>query len=359
MRERSRFFMLETIRAFALERLEESVDASELRRRHAAHFVALAETAAPALEDEHQNEWFERLEHELPNFRAALDWSIDNHPADALRILNSLRELWIVRGHLIEGRRWLAAVLDRYDEQDHLRTRALNTASLLASIQGDWPESKRFAEESRGLSKQLGDPSLAQESLLTLGRVRIADGDPDGAIALFDEAEAAAAAVGNLQLLGMARFNAGYLELTRSNYEQAELRLEAARETLVAAGHPHGVARSLTALGSVALHAQRTADAERHLRQSIELARTVGDLGILAWALELLGANRAATDPELASRLLGAAEALRESLGSDLEGIELALHERALETLTPVDIAAYWAAGRELAPDDAAALALA
>ncbi len=359
LRERSRFFMLETIRAFALERLEESADASELRRRHAAHFVALAETAAPALEDEHQNEWFERLEHELPNFRAALAWSIDNHPADALRIVNSLRELWIVRGHLIEGRRWLAAVLDRYDEQDHVRTRALNTASLLASIQGDWPESKRFAEESRGLSKQLGDPSLARESLLTLGRVRIADGDPDGAIALFDEAEAAADAVGNLPLLGMARFNAGYLELTRGNYEQAELRLEAARETLVAAGHPHGAARSLAALGSVALHEQRTADAERHLRQSIELARTVGDLGILAWALELLGANRAATDPEIATRLLGAAEALRESLGSDLEGIELALHERALETLTPVDIAAYWAAGRELAPDDAAALALA
>lgn len=359
LRERSRFFMLETIRAFALERLEESADASELRRRHAAHFVALAETAAPALEDEHQNEWFERLEHELPNFRAALAWSIDNHPADALRIVNSLRELWIVRGHLIEGRRWLAAVLDRYDEQDHVRTRALNTASLLASLQGDWPESKRFAEESRGLSKQLGDPSLARESLLTLGRVRIADGDPDGAIALFDEAEAAADAVGNLPLLGMARFNAGYLELTRGNYEQAELRLEAARETLVAAGHPHGAARSLAALGSVALHEQRTADAERHLRQSIELARTVGDLGILAWALELLGANRAATDPEMATRLLGAAEALRESLGSDLEGIELALHERALETLTPVDIAAYWAAGRELAPAAAAALALA
>ena len=359
LRERSRFFMLETIRAFALERLEESADASELRRRHAAHFVALAETVAPALEDEHQNERFERLEHELPNFRAALAWSIDNHPADALRIADSLRALWIVRGHLIEGRRWLAAVLDRYDEQDHLRTRALNTASLLASIQGDWPESKRFAEESRGLSKQLGDPSLARESLLTLGRVRIADGDPDGAIALFDEAEAAADAVGNLPLLGMARFNAGYLELTRGNYEQAELRLEAARETLVAAGHPHGAARSLAALGSVALHEQRTADAERHLRQSIELARTVGDLGILAWALELLGANRAATDPEIATRLLGAAEALRESLGSDLEGIELALHERALEMLTPVDIAAYWAAGRELAPDDAAALALA
>ena len=357
-RERNRFLMLETIRAFALERLEESGDVNEVRRRHAAHFAAFAETAAPELEDEYQHEWFERVEDELPNLRAAFAWSIDSQPADALRIADSLRALWFARGHLIEGRRRLAAALDRYDKQDQARIGALNTASLLASIQGDWPASKRFAEESRSLSKQLGDPSLARGSLLTLGRARIADGDPDGAIALFAEAEVAAANVGDLPLLGMARFNAGYLELTRGDYRQAELRLEEAHETLVAAGHHHGAARSLAALGSVALHEQRTADAEHHLRQSIELARKVGDLGILAWALELLGANRAATDPELAARVLGAAEALRASLGGQLEGIELALHQRALEALAPADVAADWTAGRELAPDAAAALAL-
>ena len=109
----------------------------------------------------------------------------------------------------------------------------------------------------------------------------------------------------------------------------------------------------------MALHEQRTADAERYLRQSIELARRAGDLGNLAWALELLGANRAATDSETAARLLGAAEALRESLGSELEGTELALHELAVERLAPANLAANWAAGRELAPEDAAALALA
>jgi HPt (histidine-containing phosphotransfer) domain-containing protein len=157
----------------------------------------------------------------------------------------------------------------------------------------------------------------------------------------------------------MAQFNAGYLQLTRGAYEEAERRLEAARETLTAANHFHGIARSCAALGSVALHQQRAADAEHHLRQSIELARQVGDLGILAWALELLGATRAATDSDTAARLLGAAEGLRASLGSELEGIELALHERALETLDPANLAASWAAGRELTPEDAAALALA
>ena len=359
LREHNRFFMLETIRAFALERLDQSVDVNELRQHHAAYFVALAETSAPELVREHQQEWFERIEEELPNLRAALTWSVENQPADGVRLIDSLLPLWYVRGHLIEGRRWIATLLDRYNEQDPLRTRALNAASLLASIQGDWPETRRFAEESRELSKQLGDPSLARGSLLTLARAQIAAGDPDGAIALIDQAEAAAAAAGDLPLLGMARFNAGYLELTRGDYQQAQLRLQAAYETLAAANHRHGTARALAALGSVALHQQRTADAEHHLCQSIELARTVGDLGTIAWALELLGANRATTDTETAARLLGAAEALRETLGSELEGIELALHERALETLTATNFSANWTIGRELAPDDAAGLALA
>jgi non-specific serine/threonine protein kinase len=357
LRERDRFFMLETIRAFALERLAGSVDARELARRHAAYFVALADSAAPAL-GEHQPERFERIEKELPNLRVALNWNIDNNPADGVRLAESLRALWLVRGYLIEGRRWLAATLGSYHEQDRLRVRALSGASVLASIQSDWPDVKRFAEESRQLSKQLGDPSLARESLLTLGRALIAEGDLDGALALIEEAESAAAAVGDLSVLGMARFNAGYLELTRGDYEQAELRFQAARETLVAANHLHGAARSLAALGSVALHQQRTTDAERHLRQSIELARTVGDHGTLAWGLELLGANLAETDSERAARLLGAAEALRETIGSELEGIELALHNRALEALAATDISAYWAVGRELPPDEAAAYAL-
>jgi predicted ATPase/class 3 adenylate cyclase len=195
-RERDRFFMLETIRAFALERLEESHDVSELRGRHAAHFAAYAESAEQPLEDEHQQIWFERVEDDLPNFRTALAWSVENRPADGVRISAALRALWFARGHLIEGRRWLDAVLERYNEPDRLRIRALNAASLLASVQGDWPDSERFAEESRSLSKQLGDPSVAGEALLTLGRARLANGDPDGAIELFDEAEEAAAARG-------------------------------------------------------------------------------------------------------------------------------------------------------------------
>jgi predicted ATPase/class 3 adenylate cyclase len=358
-REHGRFFMLETIRAFALERLEELADAHVVRGRHAAHYVASAESAGAKLAQEHEEELVEDLERDLANLRAAFAWSLDNETADALRLTAALWTLWSTRGHLIEGRRWLGTVLDRYAEEDRLRIGALNAASILASLQGDWASSKRYAQESLQLCEQLGDTTLAGQSLLTLGRCRVAEGDPDGAMELFDEAEAAAAAADDSLILGMARFNAGYLELTRGRYEQARLRLEAARDTCAAGRDLHGAARSLAGLGSIAVREERPAEAEGLLRESIELAQTARDPGNLAWALELLGANRATTDPEGAAQLLGAAEALRESLGSGIEGIELTLHERTVETLAAPRLAADWEAGRRLSPDDAATLALA
>src|SRR6478609_4577962 len=356
-RERDRFFMLETIREFAAEQLDASADADDVRRRHAAHFVAFAEAAAPALEGDRQDEWFDLVEADLPNLRAALAWGLEQEPADALRIAEALKAFWFARGYLSEGRRWLAAGLTAHDERTALRVRALTATSLLASLQGDWAETRLRAEESRALAAELGDPGLARESLLTLGRARMADGDQDGALQLFDEAEQAALAAGNTTVIGFARFNAGYLELTRGDYQQAETRLRAAHAALAGGHHHHGAARSLAALGSVALHEQRTADAVELLRESIELANRIGDRGIMAWALELLGDTLAATEPQRAARLLGAAEALREALESTLEGIELALHEQALAALEPADIDDAWASGRALSPDDAAAFA--
>ena len=157
-RERDRFFMLETIREFAAEQLDRSADADDVRRRHAAHFLAFAEAAAPALEDDRQDEWFELVEADLPNLRAALAWSLEHEPADALRIADALRALWFARGYLTEGRRWLAAGLAAYDERTPIRVRALTAASILASIQGDWPETKRCAEESRALAERARRP---------------------------------------------------------------------------------------------------------------------------------------------------------------------------------------------------------
>jgi len=351
-----RFFMLETIREFAAESLEASGEATALRRQHADYLLAEATDAALGLASG-RIEQFDRIESDLPNYRAAFAWLLEAAPDDALRLADALRDFWFARGYLHEGRGWFAAALATDAEDDALRARILSAASILASLQADWPETRRLAEESTRVSAALGDPTAVAQSLLTLGRVYLAEGAPDRALELFDEADAVATAAGAFRMVGMARFNSGYLELERGDYTAAQKRFESAHALFREIDNTHGAARSLAALGAIALHDDRFADAVEPLRESIALARTMGDRENMAWALELLGVARSASDAQLSAQLLGAAEALRELLGTKLEGIELALHERAVTSLEGTDAA--WAAGRTLTPEDAAALALA
>jgi predicted ATPase len=351
--QNERFFMLETIREFAAELLDGS---AELRRRHADYFLAQAEDAAPAIE-RGQIEQFERLEGDLPNFRAAFEWAVDEAPDVALRLAVAFRDFWYARGYLHEGRRWFAAALEPDGQDEALRARSLSAASILASLQQDWPETRRLAEESTRVSSSLGDALSVAQALLTLGRAHLAEGDAQRALAMFEEADALATEGGVTRVAGMARFNAGYLELERADYRRAEERFESAGALFASVDNSYGVARALAGLGAVALHEHRNEDAVASLRESIALSNSMGDRENMVWALELLGVARSEKNGDLAAQLLGAAESLREVLGSKVEGLELALHERALGALGPCEVA--WAAGRELTPDEAAALALA
>jgi predicted ATPase len=106
-----RFTMLETIREFALEKLEESGEGEDIRRAHAEHFRDLAEEAEPHLIGEHQKEWLDRLETEHDNFRAGLAWSFTEDDALAVALAAHVSRLWHMRGHLSEGRTWLERAL--------------------------------------------------------------------------------------------------------------------------------------------------------------------------------------------------------------------------------------------------------
>ena len=102
-----RFVMLETIRAYALEQLEASGEADELRERHALVFAELAERARRELGGPDRASWEARLETELPNVRAALIWASERRPELLHRLARSLRIFWNTHGYLREGRTWL------------------------------------------------------------------------------------------------------------------------------------------------------------------------------------------------------------------------------------------------------------
>jgi predicted ATPase len=126
-----RFWMLETIREFALERLEDSGEADELRRKHGEFFLELAELAQPELGARSSTIWFDRIEAEHDNMRAALRDALEHGRANvALRLGGAIREFWWIRGYWSEGRRWLESALSAGTESDpQLRFEALQGAA--------------------------------------------------------------------------------------------------------------------------------------------------------------------------------------------------------------------------------------
>jgi predicted ATPase len=104
--------LLDTLHAFARTRLGARQDADEIRRRHAEHYVSLAERAERALVGPDQRIWLDRLERDVGNLRAALSWAIGANEAElALKLASALWFFWDMRGHLIEGQQWLATAL--------------------------------------------------------------------------------------------------------------------------------------------------------------------------------------------------------------------------------------------------------
>jgi predicted ATPase len=108
-----RFFMLETIREYALERLEASPEAEELARQHCEYFLELAEDTETEARGPREAEWLRQLKSDQGNFRAALSWSLERGEKElALRLAGALHSFWYHAGFLVEGRRWAERALE-------------------------------------------------------------------------------------------------------------------------------------------------------------------------------------------------------------------------------------------------------
>src|SRR5262249_36854949 len=148
---------------FAQARLADRGEVDRMRRSHAAYCLELAGQAEAGLTGADQERWLQRLEDDLHNMRAALQWSsIYGEPATAVRLAGSLWRFWYIRGHLTEGRRWLSQALAAGVARDPLmpvalRTKALTGASVLSFVQGDYPRAKAFAEQNLDLFRALDD----------------------------------------------------------------------------------------------------------------------------------------------------------------------------------------------------------
>ena len=142
-----RYSLLETLRQFGQEKLEEFGETEQARSRHLEYFLALSEQAEPQLIGPRQAQWLELLEADHDNFRAALKWATNSETR--LRLAGGLWRFWAMRSYFSEGRSWLSGALARgRAESPRLRAKALNGLGFLATRQSDYQEASSLLNES-------------------------------------------------------------------------------------------------------------------------------------------------------------------------------------------------------------------
>jgi tetratricopeptide (TPR) repeat protein len=167
-----RFFMLETIREYALERLAAGGAEALVRQAHAAYFVAFAEAGAAGLRTAEELVWLDRFSSEHDNLRAALGWAAEHGPEQLARLCYALDTFWYWRGHWREGREWAERCVVHADQlSDQSRAHALVVAGNMASLQSDYATATGLFNDSLALYEQLDDNAGVVDALSGLGYV--------------------------------------------------------------------------------------------------------------------------------------------------------------------------------------------
>ena len=389
----SRFTMLETIREYAQERLAADEDAAP-HRTHARYVRSLAEQAETRLFGPEQAPWFDRLEREHGNVRAALQWSLAcDDGAGAIRLAGALGWFWLIRGYLSEGREWLERSLALNGGTTAERAKAYLAAGMLAWAQGDYSAALNqcaeslakfravqdrhgvalalshlgrvtleqgdyagtlaWSEEAVALFEELRDPWGIVYARVLRGRVAWAGGDYERAIAVFRENIAMVRAQKDQR--GIA-FNLGYLAgatLSRGDPEGAAAFAAESLTNFQALCDKRGMGYALIFLAGAARERGDYQLAAQHYRECLTLLHDFGPRAEIAWALEecaILHALRG--DGIGALQIMGTAAAQRDAIGAFLPPLWQEVMDRRLapawQSLDSETRAAAWQRGRTL-----------
>jgi predicted ATPase/DNA-binding CsgD family transcriptional regulator len=335
----SRYRMLEPVRQYAREKLKESGEAGQVRRRHAGWFVALAEEAEPHLKGHQQVAWLERLEREHDNLRAAMRWLLEEGEVEtAVRLAWALWLFWYVHGHQVEGYRYAGEVMKEGGALPALvRAKALFVRAITSYGLESVERNKEFWEHSVGLFRQVGNDKIALAGALGgAGAAALQQGDTERAEAAFEEALTLYREMGNKWGAGAMLTQLGMIPFVRGDHERAVRCFE---EGLALSREVGDRLISHMAVYRLALSSRIGGDQKRASQlyaEGLELAVEAGDKADAAHCMEgLAGLIAERGESERAARLLGASEALLETTGAShyADAQERVLYKRSVEAL--------------------------
>ena len=336
-----RYRLLEPVRQYAGQRLDDHGETAATRQRHAEWCLALAEEAEATLGSAGADaRWLDRLEADHDNLRGALTWLLESGAADtALRLAAALWPFWHYHSHLSEGRRWLREVLATApDAPVATRARALLGAAFLANYQGDDCQADSLVSEALVLAGGLRDTTAVIPrhrvyllALLARGIMAEDRGDYAEAVPPLAEANELARASGDRTWTAVTLLHLGIVAYGQGDADLATARLADALAGFRALPDFWGAANALDYLGLVAGERGDLQRAATLHAESLALFQTIGTRDGLAGGLANVAALMAKVGQhETAARLFGAAEGLAEQVGSLPKLPERAAHERAL-----------------------------
>jgi tetratricopeptide (TPR) repeat protein len=359
-----RFTMLETIRAYALERLEASGEADAVRQRHASHYLSIANQLEPRWRG---GEFLDvlSLERDHDNFRAALTAFLARQDQESMvRFVYGLRTFWMRMGHFREGARWSSeAVLQIEGLPIQVQAKAWDCAGAFAWRLREVHPAWEFTQNALTAFRKAADVDGEAWSLRQLGLIAELRGDPDQSDAFYEQAAALFDDIGESRGAQTVVHDRGCIAVQRGDYVRAHVLLNEGLERAEQLGYSDFVGSTLLDLGILALHERRYSDSVPLFVKSLENALTHGmrpNIMVSLRGLAAAAAMRRQLEP--AARLLGASEALEGQFGEQLWGYEQAAFAEVVTAVDRADepsIAPARKAGRAMSEADAVEYALA
>jgi tetratricopeptide (TPR) repeat protein len=297
----TRYRLLETIRQYAREKLFEAGGGDKVRERHLDYYLKFAEYAEPELRGPNQIAWLNRLEKEVDNLRAALEWAVEDNVEAGLRMAGALLWFWHIRSHKSEGIEWLERALSAEAEERgtaslsssraDLRGKALNAAGALLLMHGNQERGEELANESLALHQGLGPTGRVGEAFAFYNLAQ-------GASYRQDLAQARALSEQGLSLFreagdkfGMAQCldNLGSYALLRGDYVESKTIWEEDLALRKELGDKDGIAWNLSCLADLAFWQGDYERATSLYTESQEVFREVGNQWAVSMALSGLG----------------------------------------------------------------------
>jgi predicted ATPase/DNA-binding CsgD family transcriptional regulator len=351
------FTMLESLRAFGLERLIEHEELAAARDRHARYFAGLVGASArDLLLGTDQDRLLATLDWDIDNLRASLEWLYAGADIPTgLRMVSELAPYWELRGHWVEGRGWLERALRLADTAAlDVRARLLLGSGVFALRQGDYTTAERRLKASRQLAHDVGDELSIALSDFTLGVLAIEQPSPDlmAGLTSFAMAESTFRRLGHRYWVGRTINSLGNVALARGDGAQAAAYFTEVLALAREFGTSWGIAGALGNLAEALLLQGELDRAEARLHESLAIDQGSSAAHQHPEALDTLALIACRRGHWVhAAQLWGAAESLRTDLGATVAASSRAVRAASIDAVrhvlgnTAFDEA--WAEGRE------------